>query len=304
MQSDSFYSPTDQNDNQGSQQLHAEKNCRINQLLEKGTLWRASGAQAHTTPHAQNKPFISTGFPSVDALLHYRGWPLGQLIECLLPSCTQTLLTPFLPSIQHNPASKKNSSEKKPSTIILINPPHTPYQYGWEKSWPLNIYVISTKKLNNTLWACEQALRNNCSKSIFIWLPEKNIPFAQLRKLQLAASCNKQMLVAFRPQALAQQSSPAALRIKVTPIQHQKKTALQLHILKQPGCWGGQKTIIHWHSTLQNSFLPAKNWPVYQTKNQLSQIHTGIAGSLANASSETEQSTSSAQHSLTAKKWS
>jgi hypothetical protein len=296
--------------NQGEQLLPSEKSCSINQLLAQGTLWRASDGPTSESTHTKLNKFTTTGFSAIDALLYYRGWPKGQLIECLQSPYCQHVLTPFLPAIhnmtgiQQTEHSKKKSVENKQADVILINPPNIPYQSGWGGEPPLNIYVISTHTLKNTLWACEQALRSRCSQSIFIWLPEKNIPFSQLRKLQLAAQYNKNIFVVFRPQQFAQKNSPAALRFKLSPIQCRQKTALQIHILKQPGCWGGQKATIHWQASLQHPFIPAKYWPVYQTREQLSQRTTNAKHKKFNSLDEKEPSVLLDNNTRTEKKWS
>ncbi len=92
----------------------------------------------------------------------------------------------------------------------------------------------------------------------------------QLRKLQLAANCSHGLTVLFRHQSAAQASSPARLRIVLnienSPRENTrslKPGQLNLHILKQPGGWGGQRCVLPWRSRLQQTPIPPQDWPVF-----------------------------------------
>ena len=56
-------------------------NAALDALLASTALWRARGGAEARDPAAH----LPTGWPKLDAQLPGRGWPLGTLIELLLP---------------------------------------------------------------------------------------------------------------------------------------------------------------------------------------------------------------------------
>ena len=238
----------------------------IENLLQHRLLWRASDA----LQTAEDVAVISTGYQLFDHQLHCGGWPLAQLIECLPQNLIRLGMGVFLPALK-----KLQAIFGEHWPVILIDPPCTPYLAGWPLSQSTNIWLLNPRTIQEKIWLAETALANNCSLAIFIWLDEKNIPAAQIRKLQLAATKHNGLSIIFRQPHAASQRSAASLRfeintsqaknlsVKKNSYQNNNKTNLEINILKQPNSWGGQRFCLPWHSRLQRPYTPAKNWPVY-----------------------------------------
>ena len=96
------------------------------------------------------------------------------------------------------------------------------------------VLVVDTQDAKESLWACEQALRSGRGGAVLAW--PGRIDFARLRRLQLAAERGDCLGVLFRPLRDAAASSPAALRLKVSP----SPLGLDVEVLKRRAGWGGQ----------------------------------------------------------------
>ena len=70
--------------------------------------------------------------------------------------------------------------------------------------------LIRTRTAEESLWACEQALRGVRGGAVLAW--QEDPGFARLRRLQLAARAGHKAAFLFRPMLAARQASPAALR--------------------------------------------------------------------------------------------
>ncbi len=81
------------------------------------------------------------------------------------------------------------------------------------------------------LWAVEQTLRAGTCGAVLAWLTDADSTV--MRRLQLAAEAGNSWGILFRPQRMAGQASPAALRLKLesTP------RGLAVHVLKRRGGW-------------------------------------------------------------------
>lgn len=245
----------------------------IAKLLESQSIWQGG----ESWRHSENQKTIKTGYPVFDKCLHYNGWPRKQLIECLQPNQASSGLNLFLPSL-YELQQQVDQKTLIDHPIVLINPPYIPYIAGWRLKKAAQLWLIKTETFAETIWTAEQILQSNACLATFIWLldtqskqthKEKAQHIPQLRKLQLAANNSHGLTVLFRNRHAMRESSPAKLRVALN-IKPSKKSIgilkpsqLNIHILKQPGGWGGQTCEIPWHSRLQQKKIPAQKWPVF-----------------------------------------
>jgi cell division inhibitor SulA/protein ImuA len=115
------------------------------------------------------------------------------------------------------PALTLLSRESTKRWIVWIAPPFIPYapallRYGVDLDRVLLVHPGDVKK--DALWAVEQVLRSGSSVAVLAWLADATS--TDLRRLQLAAEEHACWTVLFRAAATLQQSSPAALRLKLS----------------------------------------------------------------------------------------
>jgi protein ImuA len=164
------------------------------------SLWRADQL-AHNATRC-----MDTGFAALSAQLPGGGWPLGTLIDLLLPQHgigELRLLQPALAALGKRP-------------IVLLQPPHAPQALalaalGLEPSQLL--WVRSGAKASDALWAAEQILRSGCCGALLFW--QQQARGETLRRLHLAAQSGETLFCMLRPLAAAQDASPAPLRLSL-----------------------------------------------------------------------------------------
>ena len=168
-------------------------------------------------------PGIATGFAALDAELPGGGWPCAALTE-ILPQHEGIGELRIL-----GPALAQLAAQGK--FIAWIAPPYLPYApalaaagIGLER-----VVIVKTSKDSDSLWAAEQALGSAACGGVLAW--PREICFAQLRRLQLAAESGRCLAVLFRPTQAAREPSPAALRIALAT----SAGGLALSILKRRG---------------------------------------------------------------------
>ena len=173
----------------------------LNKLLNSTPqLWKG-----HRPNHSQHN--LPTGHARLDARLPGKGWPLGAVTELIAarPGLGEfSLLFPALAGMG-----------ERGQWLILVDPPWIPYPaslhgHGLRLE---RLLLVRTQSEKESLWACEQALRNNRGGAVLAW-PER-ISFARLRRLQLAAEENGKLVFLFRPEHTANTASPAALRLQL-----------------------------------------------------------------------------------------
>jgi len=160
---------------------------------------------------APAQPALPTGYPDLDAELPGGGWPASGLTELLLEapgSGEWRLLAPAL----------RSQATARP--VICVAPPLQPYAPALQAlGLPLQRFVWVTppdaaSAAADAAWSLEQALRSGgCGTAL--WWGEASTPM--LRRLHLAAREHGCLLLALRPLAARQQSSPAPLRLACTP---------------------------------------------------------------------------------------
>jgi hypothetical protein len=187
----------------------------LEQLLDqRQDLWRGR-APSPATPQG-----VPTGFAALDALLPWRGWPLGALSEILegRSGGAFSLVQPALARL---------GSEAR--WLLLIAPPFLPYAPALAASGLdlSRLAVVETGE--ETAWIAEQGLRSGACSAVLAWGGRWEIP--TLRRLQLAAEAGGCIALLFRGEEAAREHSPAALRLRVRP----SMSGARVKVLKQRG---------------------------------------------------------------------
>ena len=209
-----------------------------------------------STPHlwkgregSRGQRALPTGHTKLDACLPGKGWPLGAMTELISGNPGLGELRLLFPVLADTGAQGQ--------WVILVDPPWIPYPASLQGHGLLleRLLLVRTGGGKESLWACEQALRNGRGGAVLAW-PEQ-ISFARLRRLQIAAENSAKLAFLFRPESALQESSPAALRLQFEPGDHHRT---RINILK---CRGSHPPEPLWISQ------------PYQTQNN---INTTLAG--------------------------
>lgn len=187
-------------------------------LLQYGKPWRGNMPPAAA-------PGVSSGFPELDALLPDGGWPLGALTELLVPNEGIGALQLVLPALA------RLSQQRR--WIAWVAPPYVPYPpalvaAGVDLS---RLLFVHPRAGGDGLSAIEQSLRSGTCGAVLAWPMGGDGP--TLRRLQLAAAEGNCAGILFRPASLADQPSPAALRLRIECTSH----GLEISLLKRRGGW-------------------------------------------------------------------
>lgn len=148
---------------------------------------------------------VSTGYPSLDAELPDRGWPIGAAIDllCMQPGIGEMrLLLPALKTVSKRP-------------IFLLNPVSPPNHPAFTY-WGLKtdqITLLKARSIADTLWAAEQALRSSSAGALLLW--RDRFRNEEIRRLNVAAAASDTLLFLFQPLYSKIQSSPAQLRLGI-----------------------------------------------------------------------------------------
>lgn len=192
----------------------------LEQLLRRPDLWRG---------HSRNflpSTVIDTGYADLNQALQHKGWPSGGLIEvCQSYHAAEWQL--FYPVISLLMA------EQHTAHLALINPPALPFVGGLHQ---MNInsqrvIVVQTNTTEELIVCFKELSRSLACPLVFAWQPKRALSYAQLRKFQLSTIEQHGLYVIFRHLRAAQQSSPACLRLTLSP----RSTHIDLNIFKQKG---------------------------------------------------------------------
>lgn len=185
-------------------------------LSQQAAVWRASQL---AEPCARTLP---TGFAALDAELPGGGWPAGALIELLCDHPGAGEISLLLPLMRRTPENR---------WLAWIAPPLPPYGPALAAAGlPLTrLLLIQPGSAAEILWATRQAVASAACTAVLCWPWQVN--GAALRRLQLSAESGSTPLFLLRPQAAAQQPSPAPLRIALSA----DATRLRIDILKRRG---------------------------------------------------------------------
>lgn len=185
-----------------------------------GVLWRGSelaGSGGRTLP---------SGHRALDLELPGGGWPCEGLTEVMLAQpvgCEWRLL---------GPALRRWSAGG--GVVMLVGAPggfmpHAPALQAAGLS-PKQVVWVPAGEGKPCLWAAEQALQCPQVAAVLAWLPR--VTPAALRRLQMHAQRAGVPAFVFRPLAAAQESSPAPLRLSVSPA---RAWSLGVRLLKRRG---------------------------------------------------------------------
>ena len=188
----------------------------LEDLLNRTDIWRGV-----TNAQAAEK-WLASGYESLDKALN-GGWPAGCLIEaCAKASaCDWWLLHPAVVA-----ACKKGY-------CALVAPPHLPYAQGLAQlGVDLNRLLVVSPKNKRELIACLVELGQSAAFQVVIaWQQRFTLRYAELRKVHLAAQRHSGLCILFRPLTAQDNSSPAALRFRLSVQTDQ----VALHFFKQRG---------------------------------------------------------------------
>jgi len=193
-------------------------------ILADARVWKLKDASANPSSF---RPAWSTGRRALDARLPGGGWPTASLIEVLLGAPGLGEIQLFLPALVQ---CQRKASGDTP-WLVWIAPPHEPFapalaQEGIELA---RLIVVRPTTATEALWAAEQTLSSGVCAAVLLWL--KGTDDRWLRRLKLAAEAGGALGVLFRPERHRFESSPAALRLLLTP----GALEPQLEILKVQG---------------------------------------------------------------------
>ena len=174
----------------------------------------------------------STGYALLDAQLPGGGWPVGGMSEVLQPLAGLHEWQLVLPALAQALA-------RRAGPVVVVAPPCEPFAPALHAQGlsPGRLCLLRPDSAKAALWAAEQALRCRDVLAVMAWLPQAQ-PGA-LRRLQLAAAQQQQLLWVFRPASAAQQASPALLRLLVEGLALRGDAAgapgMQVQVLKRRG---------------------------------------------------------------------
>lgn len=199
----------------------------LDTLLQDARVWQA-GQQVRP-----REPEESTGYEALDHCLRGIGWPRGALTECLLDNAGIGELQLLLPLVRRQLAADR--------MVFWINPPHLPYAPALEReNLDLSrLVVVQTEKSADTLWTLENCLRSSITGLVMAW--PGPLKTRDIRRLQLAAEAGGGLCVLFRHTRAGDESSPAALRLLLSPATDRQ---LGVRILKRRGRWQGSDCIL------------------------------------------------------------
>jgi hypothetical protein len=150
-------------------------------------------------------PALPSGHAALDHHLPGHGWPLGALSELLTETPGSGEFSLLLPALA--------DLSTRGQWVVLLDPPWIPYPpamlgHGIALE---RIMLIRTSNRKESLWACEQVLRDGRGGAVLAW--HADLDFARLRRLQLAAKDGYKAAFLFRPPQAGHQASPATLRL-------------------------------------------------------------------------------------------
>jgi hypothetical protein len=170
-------------------------------LLRHPGIWRRGAA---ARPKIDAEP---TGLADLDARLPGGGWPRGALSEILIEHDGIGECSLALPAL----AALTEAGRR----VVFVAPPYIPYPPALTAAGIDLAKVVHIDAADaDTHWTAEQCLRAGCCGAVLSWMPRTD--YQKLRRLQLAAETGNAIGFVFRPLAAARETSPAALRLRVS----------------------------------------------------------------------------------------
>ncbi|HVT31795.1 MAG TPA: translesion DNA synthesis-associated protein ImuA, partial [Rhodanobacteraceae bacterium] len=135
------------------------------------------------------------------------GWPRGALSEILVENDGIGECSLLLPAL----ASLTQAGQR----IVFVAPPYIPYPPAFVMAGIDLAKVVHIDAAEaDTHWTAEQCLRAGCCGAVLSWMPRTD--YQKLRRLQLAAETGAAIGFVFRPLSASRETSPAALRVRVS----------------------------------------------------------------------------------------
>jgi len=190
----------------------------LEKLLDDGALWRGRQARVQT---GSVEP---SGWSLLDDAIG-GGWPRAALTEILSAGHQGlSLLFPLLARLS-----------AQPRWLAWIAPPWLPYAPALAAQGVdlQRLLLVQDIPPHQHLWAAEQAMKSGACSVVLAW-PER-LETGQVRRLQLAAEQGGCTGILFRRLRDSGQSSPAVLRLRLSP----SPLGLDVEVLKRRGGWGG-----------------------------------------------------------------
>lgn len=198
----------------------APRKPSLEQLLRRHDIWLG---------HSQSfvkAAVVDSGYEALNRALQHQGWPLKSLVEVCqhYHACEWWLF---------HPAIRQLVLTKRKGLIALLNPPALPFIAGLQQLGisSENIIVVQSDEAQDFIACFRDLSRSPACPVILAWQPKGKFSYTQLRKLQLCASEYEGLYIIFRPLEARQNSSPASLRLQVTPMTN----AVKVQIVKQRG---------------------------------------------------------------------
>jgi hypothetical protein len=183
---------------------------RLVRLLEHPGIWRGrSMAGVEVVP---------TGYPALDRSLPGNGWPRTGLVEILIPRLgigELYLLLPALALLTRRPSAR---------WCAWIAPPYMPFAPALAAQGIALERVLVARTVREASWAFEQALGSNACDAALTWV--RRIHPRDIRRLQLASERGRTLGFMFRSANAAYESSNAALRMLLQPIERGVRVTL------------------------------------------------------------------------------
>lgn len=187
--------------------------------------------QSATSPAARIShlpPGQSTGFPQLDAILPWGGWPPSGLVEIITPHPGIGELQLLLPLLRERSQGSQS--------ILWITPPYDLNGAMLTQSGMnlRNSFVIpSSTQCNQALWSIEKALQSPECTMVLAW--QNWLSPRVLRRLQMAANEGDTMGVLFHQRPVS--NSPACLQLRLSAISRYPggQRRLDVQLLKARG---------------------------------------------------------------------
>lgn len=191
----------------------------LEQLLRRQDIWRG-----HSRSFIKQS-VISSGYEALDMGLQHKGWPLSCLVEVCqaFHACEWWLFHPGINQIL----------QKSQGYIALLNPPALPFVAGLQQLEvdTRRLIIVQSNTAAEFISSFSELSQCQACTVVLAWQPKQALSYTALRKLQLSTCEQHGLYVLFRHAKAKTQSSPASLRLQVTP----KADAVQINIFKQKG---------------------------------------------------------------------